>query len=386
MLTRPLHTLVLWFVFKACSPFLFDFDAFHAGQSYLEECRQREELGRTCDPPLPRHYIATRKSGNLRVDGRLDDQAWSAVPWTEDFLDIRGASPPFPSPSLESRVKVVYDDSHLYVAARLTEPHVWATYTEKDSRIYQENAFEIFFDVDNSMSGYKEFEINALGTTWDLLMSRAYIDGGDFSDWEGIGEKGVYTDGAVNDIHNRSTFWSLEVSFPFTSLNENTSRSHVTPVNGEVWFINLARPEYETRPNQTTGQFEKVPGTDASWWSWNPTGAVNLHLPNKWGLLFFTSQTAQETDVSNLQMSFPAWSVYYGLFHVFEKMQTFKALRGMFVTDQNLLDLDPFIRGCLQVVDIQLTTNGQGFEVKLATKSQPEHVGHIDQNRHVWFT
>ena len=48
--------------------------------------------------------------------------------------DIRGAPPSFPAPSLETRVKVIYDDTHVYVGTRLTENHVWATYTTKDSR------------------------------------------------------------------------------------------------------------------------------------------------------------------------------------------------------------------------------------------------------------
>ncbi|KAL8600035.1 hypothetical protein ACOMHN_039268 [Nucella lapillus] len=359
--------------------------ASQASQRFEEQCEKRVELARTCDPSLPRHYIATRKSGVLHIDGRLDDEAWSDVPWTEDFVDIRGAPPAFPAPSLESRVKVVYDDTHLYLAARLTEPHVWATYTGKDSRVYEENAFEAFFDVDKSMSWYKEFEINALGTTWDLALSRAYIDGGEFTDWEGVGQKGVYADGAVNDIHNASTFWSTEISFPFTALNENTSRSHVTPLNGEAWFAIFARPEYETRPNQTTGQYEKVPGTEASWWSWNPTGAVALHLPDKWGLLFFANQTAREADMNQLHMRFPAWPVYSGLFHIFEVMQTYKALHGMFVTDQTLLHFDPFIHDCFHTLDIQPTVDN-GFEAKLTSKSQPELVGHINQNRRVWFT
>ena len=48
--------------------------------------------------------------------------------------DIRGAPPAFPAPSLETRVKVIYDDTHVYVGTKLTENHVWATYTAKDSR------------------------------------------------------------------------------------------------------------------------------------------------------------------------------------------------------------------------------------------------------------
>nr|KAG5686894.1 hypothetical protein BaRGS_012442 [Batillaria attramentaria] len=331
---------------------------------------------------MPRHYVAYRKSGDINVDGQLNDAGWDDVPWTEDFVDIRGTD--FPAPTKETRVKVVWDDTHVYVGAKLIEDQVWATYTQKDTRIYQENAFEIFFDVDNSMTWYKEIEINALGTTWDLQLSRAYIDGGDWMDWEGIAEKGVYADGGVNDISNPSTFWSNEMSFPIANLVENTTRDNVPPMDGEAWFTIFARPQYETRPNQTSGQYEKVPGTDASWWSWNPTGAVALHLPNKWGLLFFSNETASSANFGNRQMNYPAWPTYKGLFDIFEIMQAFKTLNSMFVSDKRQLRLPPFLTDCFS--DMQITLTDDGFEATLVSKSYPSMKGHIDQNRHVWFT
>ena len=36
----------------------------------------------------PLYYEAPRVEGLIRIDGKLDDQAWSAAPWTEDFTDI----------------------------------------------------------------------------------------------------------------------------------------------------------------------------------------------------------------------------------------------------------------------------------------------------------
>ena len=41
----------------------------------------------------------------------------------------------------------------------------------------------------------------------------------------------------------------------------------------------------------------------------------------RWGLLFFADQTAQEAADNHLQMTFPHWPVYYGLFHIFDVMQ-----------------------------------------------------------------
>ncbi|PVD25795.1 hypothetical protein C0Q70_13455 [Pomacea canaliculata] len=300
------------------------------------------------------------------------------------FKDIRGVN--FPAPREATHVKVIWDDTTIYVGARMQEEHVWATYRQKDTRIYQENAFEVFFDVDNSMSWYKEIEINALETTWDLQLSRAYIDGGDWMDWEGIAEKGVFTDGGVNNISNPSTYWSMEMAFPISRLVENTTRSNTSPKDGEYWFAIFARPEYQTRENTTTGQYEVVPGSETSWWSWNPTGATNLHLPNRWGLLYFSSKPAGSADFSDREVTFRNWSMYQGLFQLFEDVWTFKKLNNMFPDDQRLYKVPPFISDCFASYTVNVTEDGNGFTATLTALDNPLFKGSIDQNRKVTFT
>ena len=60
----------------------------------------------------------------LSIDGRLTDPAWSAAPWTDDFVDIEGDLKP--APRYRTRVKMLWDDEYLYIGAELEEPHVWA--------------------------------------------------------------------------------------------------------------------------------------------------------------------------------------------------------------------------------------------------------------------
>lgn len=66
---------------------------------------------------------------------RLDDPCWQAAPWTEPFLDIEGPSKP--PPWHQTRVKMLWDDECLYIAAWLDEPQPWATLTQHDSVIYK---------------------------------------------------------------------------------------------------------------------------------------------------------------------------------------------------------------------------------------------------------
>jgi len=145
-------------------------------------------------PPPPRlaplGYVCARTSGPIVVDGRLDDAGWRDAPWTADFVDIEGEARP--RPTLRTRAKMAWDDAFFYVAAELVEPHLWATLTRHDAVIFQDHDFEVFIDPNGDSHEYYEFEINALGTGWDLLLPRPYKDGGRaVHDWEIPGLQGV---------------------------------------------------------------------------------------------------------------------------------------------------------------------------------------------------
>ena len=102
------------------------------------------------------------------VDGDL--QEWSAAPWTEDFVDITGDLSL--KPDLLTRAKMLWDSNFLYIAAELEEPHLWATVSKRDEVIYVDNDFEVFIDPDGDTHNYAEIEVNAMGTVWDLFLTR----------------------------------------------------------------------------------------------------------------------------------------------------------------------------------------------------------------------
>src|SRR5262249_51445227 len=85
----------------------------------------------------PRGYVCYRATAPIVIDGKLDDDAWKAAPWTEDFVDIESDAKP--RPRFRTRVKMLWDDQYFYVAADLEEPHVWGTLTKHDSVIFNDN-------------------------------------------------------------------------------------------------------------------------------------------------------------------------------------------------------------------------------------------------------
>src|SRR6185295_11446048 len=62
---------------------------------------------RELDYSPPRDYVCCRLTEPIVIDGKLDDPAWRAIPWTDDFVDIEGDKRP--RPPLRTRAKMAWD-------------------------------------------------------------------------------------------------------------------------------------------------------------------------------------------------------------------------------------------------------------------------------------
>jgi hypothetical protein len=225
-----------------------------------------------------------RATSALKIDGHLDDPAWANAAWTDAFVDILGAD--HTKPRFRTRVKMLWDDDFLYIAAELEEPDVWATLTAHDSVIFRDNDFEVFLNPTGDMLKYFEFEINALNTGWDLFLPKPYNKGGSADNsWEMPGYKSaIAIDGTLNDPRDRDKGWSLELALPWSAFVERSGRARPSP--GDSWRINFSRVEWQVRV--VNGKYEKVPGLRENNWVWSPQGVVNMHVPENWGIVQFT--------------------------------------------------------------------------------------------------
>lgn len=234
----------------------------------------------------PKGYVCFRTEQPLVIDGKLDEAAWRNVPWTDDFGDIEGD--PRPQPRFRTRAKMVWDDTFFYVAAELAEPHVWGTLTAHDAVIFHDNDFEVFIDPNGDNHEYYEFEINALNTGWDLLLPRPYKDGGRaVNGWEIPGLKtAVSIDGSLNDPRDTDHGWSVELAFPWKALEELAYRPS-PPQDRDQWRVNFSRVEWQHEI--TDGKYRKLPNTKEDNWVWSPQGVINMHRPETWGIVQFST-------------------------------------------------------------------------------------------------
>ncbi len=217
------------------------------------------------------HYTAYHVREPITIDGKLDEKAWQLAPRSPRFVDILSGKPALH----DTRASLLWDDTNLYVAYRVEEPFVHATYTTNNSPIYYDNDVEMFIAGQDS---YYEFEINAYNTTYEVffIWQDAYEKGGfsrapefqrsllqpfngvDFTNhprglrlgnfnWHFPGKQtAVFIDGTVNQDSDRDRGWTVELAFPWKGMAwlaraDHRSSRPVTAMSG-AWISPASTP------------------------------------------------------------------------------------------------------------------------------------------------
>jgi hypothetical protein len=264
-----------------------------------------------------RHYVCYYAAERPAIDGSGDDPAWRQALWTEDFTDIEGDVRP--QPPLRTRVKMLWDTANLYIYAELQEPDLWGSLRQHDTIIYDDNDFEVFINPDNTTHRYFELEINSLGTVMDLFMNKPYRNGGKaLMSWDAQGlQRAVATRGTLNHPGDVDDGWAVEMAIPLKSLS---FWGDGTVKDSTRWRINFSRVEwdrdvkdgvYRVRTDAATGR--RLPEHN---WVWSPQGYIDMHMPEKWAYLQFSTHNGGKDTVSFVEPEDAGpreilWTIYY---------------------------------------------------------------------------
>jgi hypothetical protein len=249
---------------------------------------------------VERHYTCYRTNDHIIADGLLNEADWAKAEWSDDFIDITGN--PELKPSLRTRIKMLWNENCLYIAAEITEPDIWANILKRDSVIFHDNDFEIFLDPDGNGLNYYEIEVNALGTIWDLMLTKAYKDHGvPLTSWDLKGLKtGIHINGSRNDPSKPDTSWIVEMALPISELMKE-KKQESQPGEGIQWRVNFSRVEWKTEKHGSSYQKKKDPKTGNPLpeqnWVWSPMGEIAMHIPERWGRLEFSSANIKSEPV-----------------------------------------------------------------------------------------
>lgn len=307
-----------------------------------------------------KHYVVYRTVEKMQIDGRADEPSWQQAAWSDNFADIEG--PEKPVPVYPTRAKMLWDENCLYILAELTEPNVWSYYKTRDQIVFHENDFEVFIDPNRDTHNYYEFELNAANTLFDLFLPKPYRNGGPPEiGWNAAGFKSaVSIDGTLNNPADVDKSWTVEIAIPFDALNKESADQ--TPVGGTTWKIDFSRVEWQTEVVDGKYEKKKDPATGRflpeNNWVWSPTGEINMHVPERWGLLQFSENPVNGQKVKfqlpeEEELAKYLWLVYY-------KQKDFRRSHGNYAS--SLADLS--------VPEVFKT--GAGVAVKMELQAKPE--------------
>jgi len=197
--------------------------------------------------------------------------------------------------------------------------------------------------------------------------------------WEIPGLKtAVHVEGTLNDPRDTDKGWSLEIAFPWKVLKELAYRP-APPLDGDQWRVDFSRVEW--RLEIRDGKYHKVAGTKEDNWVWSPQGVVNMHRPETWGYVQFS--TAEPGTVAFRPD--PAGPVRYLLHRIYYAQRDYRLKHKRWA--KTLDELGQRGLTCdLLVGPVVLQTTDTGFEAtaEIRRSSGTTQRWHIRQDAKIW--
>ncbi len=338
-----------------------------------------QQLPNAYNPQLftvPLTYTAVHTAAPVVIDGKLDEQGWQEATWSDLFTDIEGNAKP--KPTFDTRVKMIWNDSCLYVAAYLQEPHLQASLQQHDTIVFHDNDFEIFIDPDNNTHEYVEIEVNALNTIFDLLMPKPYRNGSDALigyDVQGL-QSAVQLQGTLNNSSDTDSGWTVEMAIPFRAINAGFKTSF-TPAVNSFYRINFSRVEWDW--NSDNNRYKKQ--KDAKGrnlpehnWVWSPQGVINMHYPERWGYVFFSHEPANIAVPPVETLKNYLWLVYY-------KQHDFYKQNNRYAGSLSALQIPPIIETGGQTIKLQMLATASQFTATLSQGNANKKISITEEGR-----
>jgi hypothetical protein len=325
---------------------------------------------------VPRGYVCYKPAGPIHIDGLLNESSWNNAPKTDAFADISGYD--FPKPQHHTSAKMLWDDKYLYIAAELEEPHIWATLRQHDAVVYYDNDFEVFIDPEGEGHNYFEIETNALGTVFDLSLTKPYRASRSFVQiqWDCPGLKlATHCNGKINDSKDEDQSWTVEMAIPHEAIANN----FVNYLKAGSWLrINFSRVEWQHDIDSAGNYIKKKDaktGKDLPEdnWVWTPTGQIAMHMPERWGYVYLSDMiVGKNTETFYYPDSQPIYRFLWMLFYVQEEQYAgnrsyFKQLADFNLSKKDMKLLPPGYR-------IQVEATSHTYEITAFSSDGKQYV------------
>ncbi len=191
-----------------------------------------------------KRYVAAKIAKPIKLDGKLDDPAWKTAASTGVFVDTMTGNPG----AVATEARLLWDNQNLYIGFENVDADVWAELTERDAKLWTQEAVEVMIDADGNGKSYIELQVAPNGTLFDTYLPsyRKYEDSIDpkakLYSWNSKMKAAVKVDGTINKRDDQDKGWSVEIALPLADANGMDKPGvKVPPAMGDMWKINMFR-------------------------------------------------------------------------------------------------------------------------------------------------
>jgi hypothetical protein len=221
-------------------------------------------------PAATHRVVVPKLGGAVKMDGELNEAVWAKAAVIKDFCRADGSG----AAREATELRLWYDDQALYLGWTCQDTNIQATFTNRDSPLFEEEAVELFV-TPNELARYFEFEWNPLGAVFDAVIHNELRTNGSskgfHGDWAYTAktmQSAAKLKGRLNHSAEQDEFWQVEVRLPFADLGFPAPRPR------EVWRMNAFR-------------INRTRGLRTEFLSWSPTFSRSFHEPKHFGYLEF---------------------------------------------------------------------------------------------------
>jgi len=245
-------------------------------------------------PAIPR-YVVKKSTGNINIDGELNEIAWKRCESTAPIRLTDGHLAALSS----TTAKMMWDKDNLYLAVMCVDKDIYSTKEDRDDNLWVEDVVGLYITIPNAPEHYVEFEVNINNAMTDLLNikpSRGLVN------WDCRGwQAKVFVDGTSDDRSDEDVGWNIEMKIPLISvysqpllpvrakqkedLWQNRAGKRLKdpllafdfrPRVGEIWRANFVRIDHEK------GHVE--------YQAWSAPIVQGFHVPERFGELLFSEE------------------------------------------------------------------------------------------------
>lgn len=217
-----------------------------------------------------RPRLSVKPAPDFELTGTGEQPAWGRAEWTP----LRRRQPD--GHPYDSRFKLLYSSTGLYVLMEGTDRTLTATMNEDFLDLWKEDVFEVFLWTDERYPVYFEYEISPLNRELPILIPNF---GGQFLGWrpwhydrDRATRRETAAIGGPKTPHASIQGWRAEVFIPYALLRP---LQNVPPKPGTRWRANFYRMDHDDGKRTE--------------WEWAPVGG-SFHEYQKFGDLLFADR------------------------------------------------------------------------------------------------